>query len=53
MFHTVSIQEMLAIMPIEGLVTIDMNLEYSLRDLKKIKSECKYDVAFWFCAQGQ
>ncbi len=48
-FHVISIQEMLSMMPIEGLTNIDMNLEYSLRDLKKLKSDTKYDIAFWYC----
>ena len=28
---------------------IDLNLEYSLRDLKQIKRNFKYDVTFWYC----
>jgi hypothetical protein len=48
-FHVVSVQEMLSVMPIEGLTSIDMNLEYSLRDLKMIKSDLKYDITFLFC----
>lgn len=44
-----SIQELLAVMPIEGLSNIDLNLEYSLCDLKRLKTNLKYDVAFWFC----
>ena len=50
LFHAVSLQELLAIMPIEGLSNIDMNLEYSLCDLKRLKTNLKYDVAFWFCS---
>ncbi|CAF0816500.1 unnamed protein product [Brachionus calyciflorus] len=48
-FHAISIQEMMSVMPIDGLSNLDMNLEYSLRDLKKIKTKLKYDIAFWYC----
>ncbi|RNA26409.1 putative serine threonine- kinase pats1, partial [Brachionus plicatilis] len=48
-FHAVSIQEMMAVMPIDGISNLDMNLEYSLRDLKRIKSKLKYDISFWYC----
>jgi hypothetical protein len=33
----------------EGISTIDSNLEYSLRDLRKLKTDMKYDVTFWYC----
>jgi leucine-rich repeat kinase 2 len=36
-FHAISIQEMLSMMPIDGLSSLDLSLEYSLRDLKEIK----------------
>jgi hypothetical protein len=50
-FHTILIQEMLSIMPsVDGVSSnFDLNLEYSLRDLKKMKTEMKYDVTFWYC----
>ena len=48
-FHAVSIEEMMAIMPIDGISNLDMNLEYSLRNLKQIKSKLKYDISFWYC----
>lgn len=48
-FHAVSIEEMMSIMPIDGISNLDMNLEYSLRDLKRIKSKLKYDISFWYC----
>ena len=49
-FHAISIQDMLAIVPIDGLSDqIDLNLEYSLRDLKTIKTNFKYDITFWYC----
>jgi hypothetical protein len=50
-FHAVSIQEMLAIMPIDGLSSVDLNLEYSLRDLKQLKNKLKYDALFWYCME--
>ena len=48
-FHAISIQEMLTVMPVEGVSSLDLNLEYSLRDLKQLKKNLKYDIAFWFC----
>ena len=48
-FHAISIQEMLAIMPVETSSSLDLNLEYSLRDLRHLKSNLKYDIAFWYC----
>jgi leucine-rich repeat kinase 2 len=49
-FHAVSIQDMLAIVPIDGLSNyVDLNLEYSLRDLKTLKSNLKYDITYWYC----
>ena len=48
-FHIVSIEEMLAVMPIVGLSSLDLSLANSLRDLKHIKTSLKYDVAFWYC----
>ncbi len=48
-FHAISIQEMLSIMPVDGVSNMDLNIEYSLRDLKKLKTNMKYDVMFWFC----
>jgi leucine-rich repeat kinase 2 len=49
-FHAISIQDMLSIVPIDGLSNnLDLNLEYSLRDLKTIKTNFKYDMMFWYC----
>ena len=51
-FHAISVQEMLAVMPlstIDGPSNLDLNLEYSLRDLKQIKKNLKYDITFWYC----
>ena len=48
-FHTISIKEMLATMPIEGASTLDLHLQYSLRDLAHLKTNFKYDVLFWYC----
>ncbi len=49
-FHAISIQDMLAIVPIDGLSNyVDLNLEYSLRDLKTLKTSLKYDITFWYC----
>jgi hypothetical protein len=48
-FHAVSIHEMLAIMPLETDSNVDLNLEYSMRDMKELKKSYKYDVAFWYC----
>ena len=36
-------------MPIDGTSTLDLNLEYSLRDLNELKKNLKYDIAFWYC----
>ena len=48
-FHAISIQEMLAVMPIDNTASLDLNLEYSLRDLKRLKRVLKYDIVFWYC----
>ena len=40
---------MMQVMPIDGASTLDLNLEYSLRDLKQLKKNLKYDIAFWYC----
>jgi leucine-rich repeat kinase 2 len=49
-FHAISIQEMMNTMPIEASSSsLDSNLEHSLRDLKQIQINFKYDVAFWYC----
>lgn len=40
---------MMAIMPVEGTSTLDLNIGQSLRDLKQLKKNLKYDVFFWFC----
>lgn len=42
---------MLAIMPIEGASNLDLNLDYSLRDMNKMKNNLKYDILFWYCAK--
>ena len=47
-FHAISIQEMMSMMPIDGVSNLDINLEYSLRDLKELKKNLKYDIAFWY-----
>ena len=36
-------------MPIEGTTSLDLNLGQSLRDLKQLKKNLKYDIAFWYC----
>jgi hypothetical protein len=42
---------MLSIMPIDlNSSSLDLNLEYSLRDLKHLKINLKYDLAIWFCS---
>lgn len=46
-FHATSIQEMQSIMPCEGNSTV--NLSHSLRDLRMLKKNLKYDIAFWYC----
>lgn len=48
-FHAISIQEMLAVMPMDGNSTLDINLGNSIRDLKQLKKNLKYDIAFWYC----
>ena len=49
-FHVVSIEDMLSILPIDGLSSdIDLGLGNSLRDLKAMKTSLKYDIAFWYC----
>ena len=40
---------MMAIMPVEGTTSLDLNLGQSLRDLKQMKKNLKYDVLFWYC----
>jgi hypothetical protein len=40
---------MLSIMPIEGASTLDLHLQYSLRDLAQLKNTFKYDITFWYC----
>lgn len=50
-FHTISIKELLAVMPIEGASTLDLHLQYSLRDLAHLKTSFKYDVMVWFSPQ--
>lgn len=41
---------MLATMPIEGASSLDIYLQYSLRDLAHLKTTFKYDILFWYCA---
>lgn len=49
-FHAISIQEMLAIMPMDDNISnLDLNLQNSIRDLKQIKLNLKYDIMFWYC----
>lgn len=48
-FHAISIQEMLNIMPIEGLSNIDTNIERSLGDLKQMRRALKHDIFVWYC----
>ena len=50
-FHAISIAEMLSMMPSidSGISTLDLSLQYSLRDLKELKKNLKYDIAFWYC----
>lgn len=48
-FHAISISEMMTMMPIDGTSVLDLNLEYSLRDLKELKKQLKYDILFWYC----
>ena len=48
LFHVVSIREMLAVMPM-GDARLDLNLAYSLGDLRRLRKSFKYDVVFWFC----
>jgi hypothetical protein len=49
LFHMVSMNDMVALMPLDGITSIDSSLQYSLIDLKKLKTELKYDVTFWYC----
>lgn len=49
-FHTISVKELLAIMPIEGVSTLDLQLQYSLGDLARLKTNFKYDIFFWYCS---
>jgi hypothetical protein len=48
-FHLVSITEMQTLMPVDKESNIDLHLEYSIRDLKQLKSKLKYDIAIWYC----
>lgn len=48
LFHTISIKELIAVMPIEGASTLDLHLRYSLRDLAHLKTTFKYDVMIWY-----
>ncbi|RNA31785.1 putative serine threonine- kinase pats1 [Brachionus plicatilis] len=50
-FHVVSIEELMAIMPVDDSNNLDLNLEYSIRDLRNLKDNFKYDIMFWFCGQ--
>ena len=50
-FHAISIQEMLSIMPVDGLSNLDLNLDNSIRDLKQLKKNLKYDIFFWYCQE--
>ena len=50
-FHVVSIEKMMSIMPIEGSKNIDLNIGYSIMDLKHLKDNFKYDIMFWYCEQ--
>ncbi|RNA02711.1 putative serine threonine- kinase pats1, partial [Brachionus plicatilis] len=50
-FHAISIQEMMAIMPIDDTNNMDLNLEYTIRDLNSLKNTFKYDIMFWYCEQ--
>ena len=50
-FHVISVQEMMSIMPIDNTHYMEMNLEYTMRDLNNFKSMCKYDIIFWYCEQ--
>ncbi len=36
-------------MPHEGTSSLDINLGQSLRDLRALKKNLKYDIAFWYC----
>lgn len=51
-FHAISINEMLAIMPVEGASTLDLNLDYSIRGIKQIRNNLKYDIFFWYCEKN-
>jgi hypothetical protein len=51
LFHTISIPEMLAVMPMDSASNLDIHLEYSIRDLKQIKNTFKYDIMAWYCEQ--
>lgn len=51
-FHAISINEMLAIMPIEGTSSLDLNLDYSIRGIKQIKNNLKYDIFFWYSSKN-
>ena len=42
---------MMSVMPVEGTSTLDLNLGHSLRDLKEMKKNLKYDIAFWYCGK--
>ena len=49
-FHAISVEELMSLMPINGinLSNIDLNLEYSIRDLKQLQNNLKYDIMFWY-----
>ncbi|RMZ94163.1 putative serine threonine- kinase pats1, partial [Brachionus plicatilis] len=49
-FHVISVQEMMSMMPIDNTHYMEMNLEYTIRDLNNFKkSAFKYDIIFWYC----
>jgi hypothetical protein len=51
-FHACSINELLAIMPIDGTTSLDRNLEYSFRGITNLKLNLKYDIFFWYCTKN-
>ena len=50
-FHAISIQEILATMPVESVSNLDLNLEHSFRDMNQIKNNLKYDITLLYCEQ--
>jgi hypothetical protein len=48
-FHAISIKEILSVMPVEGVSSLDLHLQYSLNDLTRLKNNFKYDLTFWYC----